>query len=350
MTIIGKHRAKNLSRKGWGFELPCALYLLEGDMQNLANITISSSALPARPVSMLDNLGEQLRAGRITGPMAELIDDLSERRENDPQGWPAHVQACLGHPVCGLLYQDPFTHRAFAKPRGYAGDAVMMDYIYGLGEAEQAARDATPLGLEIFRYLGTQPAPSAVRDRRRLIAGLIDRVSDGGGDSVLAIAAGHLREVELSTAIRHAKLREFVALDQDEASLSVVDRDYAHLGVTAVPGSVRQILAGNVNLGRYDLVYAAGLFDYLNDATAAAFTRRMFDMTRPGGLMLIPNFLAGIRDAGYMEAIMDWRLIYRDHAGMRAMAAALPPDAVADCRIFDDRHEAITYLLVRKAA
>src|SRR5215472_11983854 len=167
-------------------------------MENLANITVSSSAPLEQVASALDNVNQQLRAGRIAGPLAELIDDLGERRQNDPQSWPAYARSCLKHPVCELLYQDPFTHRAFAKPRGYAGDAVMMDYIYGLGEAEQAARDATPLGLEIFRYLGTQPAPCAVRDRRRLIAGLIDRVSDGGGDSVLAIAAGHLREVELS--------------------------------------------------------------------------------------------------------------------------------------------------------
>jgi len=65
--------------------------------------------------------------------------------------------------------------------------------------------------------------------------------------------------------------------------------------------------------------------------------------------MLIPNFLAGVRDRGYMESIMDWRLIYRDHADMRTLAAALPAGDVADCRIFDDGDDAITFLLVAKA-
>jgi hypothetical protein len=88
---------------------PSALYLVEGDMQNLANITVSSSAPLERFTSALDSVNEQLWAGRIAGPLAELIDHLSERRENGTQGWPAYARFCLSHPVCDLLYQDPFT-------------------------------------------------------------------------------------------------------------------------------------------------------------------------------------------------------------------------------------------------
>ena len=36
------------------------------------------------------------------------------------------------HELRQFLYQDPLTWRALDKPRGYAGDAVMMDYIYGI--------------------------------------------------------------------------------------------------------------------------------------------------------------------------------------------------------------------------
>lgn len=318
-------------------------------MQTLANIALTSTAPLVDYKPELDIVNEELQAGRIARPLDELFDELLNRREQEPQDWPAYAQSCLSHPVCGLLHQDPFTYRAFAKPRGYAGDAVMMDYIYGRGEAGEAAREATPLGRAIFQYMGTRPSAKAVRYRRRLLADLIDRVADRGGSSVLAIAAGHLREVELSAAVQNGKLQEFVAVDQDESSLSVVAREYAHLGVRAMPGSVRHILAGKAKLGQYDFVYAAGLFDYLNGPTAAALTCRMFELTRPGGLMLIPNFLTGIRDVGYMESFMDWHLVYRNHADMQALAAALPSSAVADCQIFDDSEDTITYLLVAKA-
>src|SRR5690242_9529003 len=123
-----------------------------------------------------------------------------------------YARATLDHPLRGLLHQDPFTYRAFSKPRGYAGDAVMMDYNYGLGEARTAAREATLLGRAILQYMDTRPSAQAVRYRRRLLAALIDRIARRGGASVLAIAAGHLREVELSRAVQSGALLEFVAL------------------------------------------------------------------------------------------------------------------------------------------
>ena len=322
-------------------------------MQTITNLTVStavSTAAPPMPwTPALDSISEQLHAGRVADALDELIDDLNACRQQEPQDWPAYARACLSHPVCSLLHQDPFTYRAFAKPRGYAGDAVMMDYIYKLGEADHAVRSATQLGRAVFDATDKSPAKQGVRYRRRLIGELIDQMARRGAASVLAVAAGHLREVELSVAVRTGRIQEFVAFDQDEASLAVVARDYAHLGVRTMPGSVRNILTGKAQLGQYDFVYAAGLFDYLNAPVATALTRRMFEMTRPGGLMLIPNFLTGVRDAGYMEAFMDWHLIYRNHADMRALAAALPHGSVADRQVFDDPDDAITFLLVSKA-
>ncbi|MGA3239685.1 MAG: class I SAM-dependent methyltransferase [Bryobacteraceae bacterium] len=85
----------------------------------------------------------------------------------------------------------------------------------------------------------------------------------------------------------------------NSAVARVIARDYPHLGVQTMPGSVRQILSGKAMSGQYDFVYAAGLFDYLSGPVAIALTRRMFEMTRPGGLMLIPSFPTGAADTGY---------------------------------------------------
>ena len=297
----------------------------------------------------LEAVYEDICHGRIAAGLEDLFDDLSVRREDDPETWPDFARACLDHPLRRLVHQDPFTYRAFSKPRGYAGDAVMMDYIYGLGEASSAARGATPLGRAIFAHMSTRPSARAVRYRRSLLASLIDSTASRGGDTVFALAAGHLREVELSGAIQNGQIKRFVAMDQDTDSLSVVARDYARLGINAVSGSVRHILSGKAQPGTFDFVYAAGLFDYLGAPVATALTRELFDMTRPGGTLLIPNFKAGAPDTGYMEAFMDWRLIYRNHDEMRALAAALPADRVADIEVFDDDDDTITFLLVSKA-
>jgi len=319
-------------------------------MQITTNIQTTSTFPVFAHQMVLDHVADQLKAGRVSSALDNLFDDLAGRRQEDAEGWPDFARFCSGHPLRHLLHADPFTYRAFAKPRGYAGDAVMMDYIYGLGERDEVARAATPLGRAIFQYMDTRPSARAVRHRRTLIAGLLDRTGQRDDARVLAIAAGHLREVELSSAVRNRKLAEFVAFDQDEASLSVVSRDYGHLGVTAQPGSVRHILSGKAKLGQYDFVYAAGLYDYLAAPVARALTCRMFEMTRPGGTLLIPNFLTGLPDTGYMEAFMDWSLIYRNHAEMYDLAAALPAHEVANVQVFNDPDDAIAFLLVTKSA
>src|SRR6476660_5776461 len=122
-------------------------------MQTLTSATSGSDSSLSFDDFSLDAASEQLSNGDLTSGLDELFDDLCERREQNPDSWRQYADTCLNHPIRDLLYQDPFTHRAFAKPRGYAGDAVMMHYIYGLGDAGEAARTATPLGRAIFRYM-----------------------------------------------------------------------------------------------------------------------------------------------------------------------------------------------------
>ena len=92
-----------------------------------------------------------------------------------------------------------------------------------------------------------------------------------------------------------------------------------------VPASIRQLLSQKANLGDFDLVYSTGLFDYLQQTTAQRLTSAMFEMLRPRGRLLVANFLPGIRDIGYMESFMDWKLIYRTRQEMLEVSAEHPP-------------------------
>ena len=126
-------------------------------MQTLLDTSVTPIARPVRSESRLDAAHELIQDGCLAAGLDEVFDHLSETRQDGARSWPQYAHACLEHPLCRILHQDPFTYRAFAKPRGYAGDAVMMDYIYGLGEAADAARQATPLGRAIFEYMGSRP-------------------------------------------------------------------------------------------------------------------------------------------------------------------------------------------------
>ena len=68
---------------------------------------------------------------------------------------------------------------------------------------------------------------------------------------------------------------------------------------------VRSLASSNkIRCSDPDLIYAAGLYDYLGDAIAIQLTSRLLQMLAPGGggRLLIANFNPDLRDIGYLEA------------------------------------------------
>jgi hypothetical protein len=99
-----------------------------------------------------------------------------------------------------LLLQSPFTRRAYEKPRGYAGDAVLMDLIYGIAPPGD---DLSPLGGLLYGYEFDSPCFQSVRTRRAILACELDKVATGRPHvRVLSVSSGHLREIEWSCAAR----------------------------------------------------------------------------------------------------------------------------------------------------
>ena len=289
---------------------------------------------------------------RLDDGLSEVWDGLHDVRDSsDPADWRAFAAAMRREDrLRELLHQDPFTRRAFEKPRGYAGDAVMMDYLYGVHSYHTAAAGASELGREIFRFARTRPAARAVCYRREHIAQLIDRTAAAvARPNILAIAAGHLREAERSSALADGLVGRLVALDADAESLREVEARYGRLGVETIHASVRHILAGKLRIGAFDFVYAAGLYDYLSDPVAGALTSRLFEIVNPGGELFIPNFVPSCRDRAFMEAFMNWDLIYRDEYDMSRLVESLPAAHVASYDIYRDPSDSIVYLRVKKA-
>jgi 2-polyprenyl-3-methyl-5-hydroxy-6-metoxy-1,4-benzoquinol methylase len=281
--------------------------------------------------------------------MEILHSGLNKIRQRLPEKeWQQYVRShARNHPIRELLHQDPFTSRSFHKPRGYAGDAELIDFIYG--EGQQPAH-ASSIGQEICEFLNQQPSAVSVRERRQLLAAQLDQLADRiYQPRVLSVACGHLREGLLSTAVAEDRIEELVAFDQDPESLSVVTRDLAGKRVRPVQGSVRTLLAGKHELGEFDFVYSAGLFDYLADRLASRLVARMFTMLRPGGKLWVANFCKTLSEAGYMESFMDWWLILRDEPEVAAFCSEVPRDQMASMRMFRDSSQNVIYLEVVKA-
>ena len=75
---------------------------------------------------------------------------------------------------------------------------------------------------------------------------------------------------------------------------------------------------------------------------------RLFEMLRPGGQLLIANFLPGITARGYMESFMDWHLIYRSQPEMLDLAMSVDQALVWDIRLLAEDLQHIVFLQVTK--
>lgn len=254
------------------------------------------------------------REGNPAVVLDELIRSMHELRSGLAAGaWQDLLPFAQAHPVAALIHRDPFTHWSFRKPRGYSGDAGLLDFIYGHPSVEAAVATASPIGRRLYEYTSAAPAAAAVRERRDLLARRVDEIAEARDDGaeILTIAAGHLREADRSAAFRQDRLRRWIALDQDPLSVGSIARDFRGTCVEAIDGSVADLLKEKVNLGRFDFIYAAGLYDYLPRSVAIKLTRSCIGALKPNGTFLFANFARGIIDDAYMETFMNWMLILR---------------------------------------
>jgi hypothetical protein len=297
---------------------------------------------------LLASARAQLADLEVAPAMDRLVNGLADlRRELAPDDWKRVVrEECRTHPVFEQLHNAPVTRRAFARPRGYPGDAETLDLVYGCGRLSEPMN---ALGAALYGYELQMSAAQSVRVRREILAALIDEVCLENPDArVLSIACGHLREAERSAAVRTGSFGAFYALDQDQESLSLVDRAHSARGVTTVRSSVKSILTGSTRLESLDLVYAAGLYDYLEAPVAAKLTARMFSMLGPRGRLLVANFATTLRDAAFMDAFMDWPLIYRTEKEVEHFADEVAPEHIAMRRLYRDAPGNVIYLELRR--
>jgi extracellular factor (EF) 3-hydroxypalmitic acid methyl ester biosynthesis protein len=234
-----------------------------------------------------------------------------------------------------VILASEFIKRSNLKPRGYAGDAEMMRMIY----------ENRPVGRYLFNQLVhlhpvSHPGAEAVRSRRRLVPTALRQVLATRPGSapfrIFSVAAGPAWELrDVFRSAEDAARIEVVLLDQDPDALALARAGVAALGaelgqalrVQYVEDSVRTMLRGRglaERIGHFDFIYSMGLFDYLTPPVARAVLARLFDLLRPGGVLVIGNYHFRNPSRLYMEYWLDWRLYHRTEATFLELAEDLP--------------------------
>jgi SAM-dependent methyltransferase len=232
------------------------------------------------------------------------------------------VQALL-HP---LLCRSSFWNRSWLKPHGFPGDFRMIESMYDL-EDNGGADPTQPALVNLLDHLfRSAQSVHAMWHRRAWFADLIAARLEGtrarSSVRVLDVACGGSRLVR-DVVGRHGPFAvEATFFDQDPAALAFLE--------TWLPAPTRinsKMICGPVRrLGEllpphfggqqaaYDIVIAAGLFDYLIDAHARELLEHMIAQASPGGTVAICNFGPDDRSRVVKEWISDWPLIYRSRA------------------------------------
>jgi hypothetical protein len=278
------------------------------------------------------------------------VDLRDLRSKVHPAVWQGLIPIAQNHPVMEYFLEDPLTRWSFEKPRGYSGDAQLLDYIYCDPHVAESVASASEIGKALYSHTKDVPSCVAARERRDLLTRYVDEAADRHGPEteILAIAAGHLREANRSVALREHRLKRWVALDQDPQSVGLIARDFRGTAIETIDGSVRTILARGHKLGKFDLIYASGLYDYLAHKVAVKLTKTCLQMLKANGTFLFANYAEGNPDAGYLETFMNWVLLLRSEADMWNIINASVDRNTVEAQVFFGENRNVLYGVIEK--
>jgi len=268
--------------------------------------------------------------GQLAASVIPSIDGLFEKFEElaaavEEDLKPLH-RAYMKRQLHSLVLCSPFAYRTFAKPLGYAGDYEMVNMIGRNGH------EGNSLYAKVVNcWFLNQPPAVAHRNR---ITYLTQKIAEeavlvrtcGRPIRLMNLACGPA--LELQNFLRDWNISEgteMSLLDFNEETISHVSAVLAEIKrrhsrnapVRFIKKSVLQILkeAGRSveqsTDAQYDLVYCAGLFDYLPDAVCQRLMNIMYRWLAPGGLLLATNVDNCNPLRHGMDYLLDWNLIYR---------------------------------------
>ncbi len=232
-----------------------------------------------------------------------------------------------------LLLASPFVYRTFHKPLGYAGDYEMVNMMF------RDPYEGGSLFAKMVNAYSLQLAP--IIGHRNRIAYLQDRLAAETRRvllrhrpaSVFNLGCGPVHEIQWFLKDPLSEEVQFTLADFDDETLAHASgvltdlkRKY-HRGtpIQFVKRSVHHMLKQADRVipqpgeEQYDLVYCAGLFDYLSDRVCAKLADILYDMLAPEGLLIVTN--VDMHPAtNEMECFLEWHLAHRNTEQLLALA------------------------------
>ncbi len=222
-----------------------------------------------------------------------------------------------------------FAQRTYFKPKGYAGDFLMMEQIY-----QDSPDGDGNLGVMIDAHCMQCPPAKAVRGRRKMLASLLEEYSrpfieQGKKINIMNLACGSNRELfDFLKKCPDTSRVEAICMDADQDALEFTNREvdiFPHKAtIRLMKDNVVKWSLGRIRheFGKQDIIYSAGLTDYLDQRLFIALLNRIYEFLNPGGVAIICNFASRYPHKAWVDQLLQWKLIYRDEQDMKKLFGA----------------------------
>ncbi|MFH1856390.1 MAG: PilZ domain-containing protein [Candidatus Omnitrophota bacterium] len=225
-----------------------------------------------------------------------------------------------------LFLGSHFYKWAFVKPLGYVGDYMIIEMIYGKSDSGESLFDKL-----ISRYAYYKKMSVAVRNRlpylRQKFNSLLEEKTSGEL-KIMSIGSGSAREIrflaEENENIDRYNItliegdKEAIAYSQRKIS-EVLIKNKKNMKISYINKAIDQLIKEKDligELGKYDLIYSLGLFDYLSLNMAKRLTTRLYEFLNYGGKLIIGNADSVGENQIHMDFILEWNILYRSKAEM----------------------------------
>jgi extracellular factor (EF) 3-hydroxypalmitic acid methyl ester biosynthesis protein len=279
----------------------------------------------------------ELESG-LDGKLGVLFGKFEHEASQIPPEEVAWHKAYVRRQVHPLMLVSPFIHRTYTKPLGYAGDYEMVNMILR-DRLEGPSTYARLLNSMILRSDGAQAHRNRVDRLIEYLKAEVHRVAPEGRTlRVLNIGCGPAGEIQRFIRTEPLADRcEFHLMDFNAETLAYTQGQieaasnesgrrpvvhYIHKSINELLKDAARGAAGRevTPFMSADLVYCAGLFDYLSDKVCKRLIQLFQTWVAPGGLVAATNVHPRNGVRYFLEHILEWNLVYRDEKQMDELA------------------------------
>jgi len=273
----------------------------------------------------------------VAPKLDELFGAFEEAARKVPEDEVAIHKAFARREIHPLTMCAPFIHRTYTKPLGFAGDYEMVRMI--LRDPMEGQNSYAKVVNSVLLRSGTAEAHrNRIVRLTEFLEGEARRVNALGRPfSVINIGCGPAADVErfLKTSWLSDQTK-FHLLDFNRETLDFAQEQITHVirersrktKVKFVHRSVHELLKQasarkTVPEKSFDMVYCAGLFDYLNNRICSRLLKLFYSWTLPGGLVVVTNVHPKHPVKGFLEHLQEWYLVLRNEKQMLALEPSL---------------------------